>query len=77
MQAKCQDKELEIPKTQWVIQRSTLGVIVVCFDVAILVSFIISLWVLGHYERVEDNEVNENLLTTEDFAVVVKNMPEF
>lgn len=66
--------------------------IVVILDVAIVLSLIISLYMyvyiwlesfiinsfyrLEKYESIADNEVNDSLLTAEDFAVVIKNLPE-
>lgn len=47
----------------------------VCFDVAIIISFLLSFFILGHYEKVENQEINRDLLTTEDFAIVVKTLP--
>jgi hypothetical protein len=52
-------------------------VIVVCFDVAIIISFLLSFFVLGHYEKLEKKEINMDNLTTEDFTVVIKTMPRY
>jgi hypothetical protein len=54
-----------------------LGVVVVCFDVAIIVSFLLSFFILGHYEKLEKKEINQGTLVAEDFTVVVKTMPNF
>ena len=61
----------------WVVKRTTLGILVVCLDVAIVFSFLLSFYFLAHYEKLENKEINQNLLTTEDFAIVVKTLPEF
>lgn len=57
--------------------RTQLGVIVVCFDVAIILSFLLSFFILGHFEKLEKKEINLDNLTTEDFAIVVKTMPNY
>jgi hypothetical protein len=52
-------------------------VLVVCFDVAIIVSFLLSFFILGHFEKLDKKEINLDNLTTEDFAIVVKTMPAY
>eukprot|EP00347_Sterkiella_histriomuscorum_P007541 403348527 len=57
------------------ISRENLGFIVVILDVAIVLSLIISLYILEKYETIEDKEINESLLKAEHFAVVIKKLP--
>jgi hypothetical protein len=42
---------LAIPYTSLSIERTTLGVIVVCFDVGIVVSFVLSFYFLAYFEH--------------------------
>ena len=48
----------------------------VCFDVAIVISFLLSFYFLAYYERLDQKEINQDTLTTEDFAVVIKTLPK-
>jgi len=32
---------------------------------------------LGHYEKLENSEINSKLVTTEDFAVLIKDLPDY
>jgi hypothetical protein len=68
---------LDIPWTSYTIKRTTLGIIVVSLDVAIVISLLVSLYILGHYEKLEHQEINSNLVTTEDFAVLIKDLPDY
>ena len=43
---------------------------------AVIVSLLISFHILGHYEDVEDKEINNNMLLTEYFAVSIKDLPD-
>jgi len=33
--------------------------------------------ILGHYEKLENQEINANMVTTEDFAVLIKDLPDY
>ena len=66
---------IDLPFTTYSIERTTLGIIVVSFDVLIVISFFISFYILGAFERQEEKDINKHLLTTEDFAIVVKTLP--
>jgi hypothetical protein len=68
---------IEIPYTSQTIKRTTLGIIVVSLDVAIIVSLLLAFNVLGHYEKLENEEINSNLISTEDFAVLIKDLPDY
>ena len=77
VQASCQDNIIEIPYTNgFSISRATLGIIVVSLDVAVVLTLIFSFTVLGHYENIEDKEINNNMLLTEYFAVVINDLPD-
>ena len=66
---------IDLPFTTYSIERTKLGIIVVSFDVLIVISFFISFYILGGFERQEEKDINKHLLTTEDFAIVVKTLP--
>jgi hypothetical protein len=38
---------------------------------------LLSFFILGHFEKLEKKEINLDNLTTEDFAIVVKTMPNY
>lgn len=75
LQGLCQQPVLNIPYTQFNIERTTLGVIVVCFDVAIVVSFVLSFYFLAYFEHQDQRAIDHGNLATESFAVVVKRLP--
>lgn len=54
-----------------------MGVIVVCLDVAIILSFLASFYILDSFEKMERKEINNNNVTTEDFTVVIKTLPDY
>ncbi len=48
----------------------------VSLDVAVIVTLLISFHILGHYEDMEEKEINNNMLLTEYFAVAIKDLPD-
>ncbi len=76
VQGLCQDADIEIPYSSYTLKRTTLGIIVVSLDVAIIVSLLLSFSILGHYENLDNQEINKKMLMTEDFAIVVRDLPD-
>lgn len=64
-----------MPGTKLQVDRSTLAIIVVSFDVAIVLSFLLSFYCLAYFEKVDSKEIDQDTLTTEDFSIVVKTLP--
>ena len=50
---------------------------VVACDVAIVLSLLVSFQILAHYEKKENREYDEQTLTTDDFALAIRNLPPF
>lgn len=57
VEALCQENDIQITTNNY-ISRASLGIVVVAFDVGIIVSFLLSFFALGHYENLENKEVN-------------------
>jgi hypothetical protein len=66
---------IDIPYTSYTIKRSSLGIIVVTMDVLIVLSLVIAFQILAYFEKKEDKDYDMLTLTTEDFAVSIKNLP--
>lgn len=62
-----------MPGTNLQVERSTLAIIVVSFDVAIVLSFLLSFYCLAYFEKVDSKE--QDTLTIEDFSIVIKTLP--
>ncbi|CDW91797.1 UNKNOWN [Stylonychia lemnae] len=75
VQAICQEIYIELPYINQAISRENLGLIVVILDVVIIFSLIFSLYALEAYEKREDKLINRSLLTSEEFAIVIKHLP--
>jgi arginine exporter protein ArgO len=67
---------LEIPVINQGIKKSTVAVIVVLCDVLVCITFLIALYVLEWFEKIDSNEINKSTLKIEDFTVVIRNLPK-
>jgi len=45
---------IEIPYTKYSLSRTTLGILVVSLDVAVVVSLLIAFQILGRFENIEN-----------------------
>jgi hypothetical protein len=76
IRASCQQPLLSVPGTSLQIERQTLAIVVVSFDVAIVISFLLSFYFLAYFENSDRRDIDRDNLTTEDFSLVFKNLPK-
>ena len=67
---------MTVPFTSVTISKYDLALTVVCLDLLIAYIFLVSLYVLIFFEEKENYEINKEIISIEDFAVVVRNLPK-
>lgn len=64
-----------MPYLGWTIARGDLAFICVLSDLAIVVSLYLSLLLLRSFQSKAVNDVQESLLTADDFCIAIRDLP--
>eukprot|EP00347_Sterkiella_histriomuscorum_P010278 403376914 len=75
IQVLCQQIYIKVPYLNFQISREHLGVVVVVMNIVIVVILLLSIVLLERFENQTDRDINATLKQTDDFSVLIDNLP--
>jgi len=70
----CRNENIDIGDDQY-ISRVDIGIAAVCIDLGIMMIFLLSLWIITYFVKLDSDRHNNLLFETKEFSIAINNLP--
>jgi hypothetical protein len=71
----CRNEQIDLPDGDSV-TRKEIGIAAVCIDLFIMMIFLLSIWIITYFVKLDTDRHNNLLFETKEFSVAIKSLPK-
>ena len=70
----CRNEMIDLGDERF-ISRKQIGIAAVCIDLFIMMVFLLSIWIITYFVKLDSDRHNNLLFETREFSIAIKNLP--